>query len=653
MYAAANAAAHSAANLVAHTVANLVANPDLMTARRTKSWTTARRVACGLTALAVAPAAPAAAASAAPAASNVLGERHQRFEPVWSANGIVAAEQRQAMAVGAAVLRQGGNAVDAAVATAFAQAVTLPYAGNLGGGGFLLLWLPGASPAAARGCPLAEQRLGRGVATAVNFRETAPQAARPSLFLGPDGRVDPALATRSLRSTAVPGSVAGLLLAQRCYGRLPRQAVLAPAIQLAELGFPVGRSLSQSIAAAAPRLLADPGSRRLFFRPASEGFSAAGPALAADPKPLQPGDRLRQRELAATLRRIASAGEAGFYAGPVADALVALMRQRGGLIDAADLRAYRAQLVLPLAIRFRGHPVLAVPPPAGGLTLLQLLRLVEPFPWQERGEDGLQLDAAAGLHRLAEAMGLAYRDRNRWLGDPAQSAIPLDWLLSDAHLAELRRSINPWRHTPPDALPAAAPAEGSNTTHISVSDRQGGLAALTTTLNLAYGNGVLVPGAGFLLNNEIDDFTLQPGVANAFGLVQGPANALAPGRRPLSSMTPTLVFRPDGEPWLASGSPGGSRIITAVAQVLLRRLLGGLNLAGAVNAPRLHNQLLPDRLDVEEGFSADTWRLLQAMGHSLRRSAVMGATNSVEVRAGGGSYGVVDPRRGESLATPE
>jgi gamma-glutamyltranspeptidase/glutathione hydrolase len=587
----------------------------------------------------------------------VLAERSQRFEPVWSAKGIVAAEQRQAMAVGAAVLRQGGNAVDAAVATAFAQAVTLPYAGNLGGGGFLLLWLPGPSPAAARGCPLAEQRLGRGVATAVNFRETAPQAARPALFLGPDGRVDPALATRSLRSTAVPGSVAGLLLAQRCYGRLSRQAVLAPAIQLADQGFQVGRSLSQSIAAAAPRLLADPGSRRLFFRPASEGFSAASPALAADPKPLQPGDRLRQRELAATLRRIASAGEAGFYAGPVADALVALMRQRGGLIDAADLRAYRAQLVQPLAIRFRGHPVLAVPPPAGGLTLLQLLRLVEPFPWQQRGEDGLNLDAAAGLHRLAEAMGLAYRDRNRWLGDPAQSAIPLEWLLSDAHLAELRRSINPLRHTPPAALPAAAhalaPSEGSNTTHISVTDRQGGLAALTTSLNLAYGNGVLVPGAGFLLNNEMDDFTLQPGVANAFGLVQGPANALAPGRRPLSSMTPTLVFRPDGEPWLASGSPGGSRIITAVAQVLLRRLLGGLNLAGAVNAPRLHNQLLPDRLDVEEGFSADTWRLLQGMGHTLRRSPVMGATNSVEVRAGGGSYGVVDPRRGESPATPE
>jgi gamma-glutamyltranspeptidase/glutathione hydrolase len=586
--------------------------------------------------------------AAGPASANVLGERRQRFEPIWSAGGIVAAEQGEAMAVGTAVLRRGGNAVDAAVATAFAQAVTLPYAGNLGGGGFLLLWLPGPSPAAARGCPVAERRLGRGFATAVNFRETAPRAARPELFLGPDGRVDPRLATRSLRSTAVPGSVAGLLLAQRCYGRLSRQAVLEPAIQLAERGFPVGRALSQSLAASAPVLRDDPGSRRLFFRPpaATTGPASAG---AADPVPLQAGDRLRQPQLAATLRRIAAVGDAGFYDGPVAEALVALMRQRGGLIEAADLRAYRARLEEPLAIRFRGHPVLAVPPPGGGLSLLQLLRLVEPFPWQEAAS----LDSAAGLHRLAEAMGLVFRDRNRWLGDPQQTAIPIDWLLSDAHLADLRRAIDPRRHTPPAALPNPTPPEGSNTTHLSVADRQGGLAALTTTLNLSYGNGVLVPGAGFLLNNEMDDFTLQLGQANAFGLVQGAANTLAPGRRPLSSMTPTLVFRPDGEPWLATGSPGGSRIITAVAQVLLQRLVGGLNLAGAVNAPRLHNQLLPDRLEVEEGFSADTLRLLAAMGHTLKRSAVMGATNSVEVLSGGGSLGAVDPRRSETPALGE
>ena len=604
----------------------------------------------------------AAGASEIPApglgSTNALAERRQRFAPVRSAGGIVAAEEREAMAVGAAVLRRGGNAVDAAVATAFAQAVTLPYAGNLGGGGFLLLWLPGTSPALRRGCPVAEQRLGGGFATAVNFRETAPRAARPALFLGPDGRLDPRLATRSLRATAVPGSVAGLLLAQRCYGRLSRQQVVAPAIRLAEQGFPVSRALSQSLAASAAVLREDPGSRRLFFRAAG-----SGPA----PLPLQPGDRLRQGELAATLRRLAATGEAGFYEGPVAEALVALMRARGGLIEAADLRAYRARLVEPLAIRFRGHPVLAVPPPGGGLSLLQLLRLLEPFPfWSPAGQEprgpisptpsvaSAQLDSAEGLHLLAEAMGLVFRDRNTWLGDPEQTAIPIAWLLSDAHLASLRRSLDLRRHRPPDSLPSpGSPPEGSNTTHLSVADRQGGLASLTTTLNLPYGNGVLVPGAGFLLNNEMDDFTLQPGAANAFGLVQGAANALAPGRRPLSSMTPTLVFRPDGTPWLATGSPGGSRIITAVAQVLLQRLVGGLNLAGAVNAPRLHYQRLPDRLELEEGFSADTRRLLAARGHTLLRSTVMGAANSVEVLAGGGTAGAVDPRRGESLATPE
>jgi gamma-glutamyltranspeptidase/glutathione hydrolase len=618
----------------------------------------------GLALIAAAPAVALPSPPAPPAASNVLAERRQRVEPVWSSAGIVAAEERGAMAVGAAVLRQGGNAVDAAVATAFAQAVTLPYAGNLGGGGFLLLWLPGPSPALARGCAVAERRVGRGFATAVNFREAAPRAARPEKFLGADGRLDRRLATEGLRATAVPGSVAGLLLAQRCYGRLSRQQVIGPAIALAERGFPVSAALSRSLAASSPVLRRDPESLRLFFRsppvPAVPAASATPAASAApafsdpvalqpgDPLPLQPGDRLRQPALASTLRRIAAQGEAGFYQGPVAEALLALMRRGGGLIEADDLRAYRARLVQPLAIRFREHPVLAVPPPGGGLTLLQLLRLLEPFPWRENG-----LDSAAGLHPLAEAMALVFRDRNAWLGDPEQSAIPIDRLLSDAHRDAHYRAIDRQRHRLPAPLPVPAAPEGTNTTHLSVADRQGGLAALTTTLNLPYGNGVLVPGAGFLLNNEMDDFALQPGVANAFGLVQGPANALAPGRRPLSSMAPTLVFRPDGSPWLATGSPGGSRITTAVAQVLLQRLVGERNLAAAVLAPRLHHQLQPDRLDLEEGFSADTLALLAAMGHSLKPSAVMGAANSVEVLPGGGSLGVVDPRRGDSLAMPE
>ncbi len=586
---------------------------------------------------------PQAQAVAPPVASegNVLLEGEQRFRPQWSERGLVAAQEPLASAAGAAILRQGGNAVDGAVATAFALAVTLPQAGNLGGGGFLLLWLPGPSPARQRGCLAVgstggeggagpELAIGGGTAVAVNFRETAPAAATATMFLGPDGQVDRARATRSLLSTAVPGSVAGLALAQRCYGRLPLAQVMAPAIRLAAEGFPVSRELSDSLAASASRLQADPTSRRLFLPP---------PA---------PGTLLRQGELAATLRRIAAEGERGLYGGPVADALVAAMERGGGLITHADLRAYRARLVRPLRRAFRGHPVLSMPPPGGGLTLLQLLGILEPFDLAATG-----LNSAASLHPMAEAMNLAYRDRNTLLGDPEQVPVPVERLLSPTHLDGLRRRIDRRLHTPAPALEAAAAREGTNTTHLSVADRLGGLAALTTTLNFPYGNGISVPGMGFLLNNEMDDFTASPGSANAFGLRQGTANAIAPGRRPLSSMAPTLVFRPDGRPWIATGSPGGSRIITTVLQVLLNRMVHGLNLAGAVAAPRIHSQLWPDRIDVEQGLSPDTRRLLEAKGHSVLRSPAMGAANSVEVLEAGGTLGAVDPRRAEGPAVAE
>jgi gamma-glutamyltranspeptidase / glutathione hydrolase len=592
------------------------------------------------------------ATPAPPPTASVLQEGRQRFQPVWSAGGIVASQEQLASAVGARVLAAGGNAVDAAVAASFALAVTLPQAGNLGGGGFLVLWLPGTSPARDReGCdaaPAAERRVGGGTAVAVNFRETAPLAIRPELFLNPEGSVDRRLATRSLLSTGVPGTPAGLLLAQRCYGRLPRQAVLAPAIALAEQGFAVGKELADSLALAAPLLRADPTASALFLQPPRQPQQQpAGP-----PQPYRPGEILRQPQLAGTLRRLAAEGEAGFYSGPVAEQLVALMRRGDGLIRQADLDLYRAQLVPPLQGSFRGHGVLTMPPPSGGgVTLLMLLALLEPMPLEQLGQG-----SAAAVHRLAEAMNLAYRDRNRWLGDPDQIAMPLERLLSRAYLDQLRQAIRLDQHRPAAELdPARVPPrrEGPNTTHLSVADREGGLVATTTTLNFAYGNGIAVPGAGFLLNNEIDDFTLKPGVANAYGLVQGEANRVAPGRRPLSSMTPTLVFRPDGSPWLATGSPGGSRIITTVLQVLLGRMVHGLNLAGAVAAPRMHSQLWPDRLLLEEGFSADTRRLLEAKGHSLTTGPAMGSANSVEVLEGGGSLGVADPRRRDAAAVPE
>jgi gamma-glutamyltranspeptidase/glutathione hydrolase len=305
--------------------------------------------------------------------------------------------------------------------------------------------------------------------------------------------------------------------------------------------------------------------------------------------------------------------------------------------------------VPPLERRFRGHPILTMPPPGGGLTLLQLLALLEPFPLEASG-----LNSARTIHLQVEAMNLAYRDRNDLLGDPDQIAIPSQQLLADTYLRALRQQISPDRHQPPAALPPRpAWTEGTNTTHLSVADRQGGLVALTFTLNLPFGNGIVVPEAGFFLNNEMDDFTASPGKPNAFGLLQGEANAIAPNRRPLSSMTPTLVFRPDGRPWIATGSPGGSRITTAVAQVLLNRLVHGRNLATAVSTARVHSQLWPDVLSYEEGVSPDTTRLLAEMGHTLRLSPAMGAAHSVEVRAEGGSAAAIDPRRAEGAAAAE
>ena len=581
----------------------------------------------------------------------VLQEQGQRFHPVWSAGGMVAGQEPLASAAGAAMLRAGGNAVDAAVAAAFAEAVTLPQAGNLGGGGFLLLWLPGPSPARSRGCltPAAtspELELGNGHAVGIDFRERAPLAAHRELFLAPDGSIDRQRATRSLASSGVPGSVAGLVRAQTCYGQLPLGRVMAPAIALAQGGFVIGRELSDQLRQAAELLAADPESRRVYLLRRTPQGAVLAP---------QPGVRLRQPELASTLRRIASGGAAGFYSGPVAGSLIQLMAQRQGLIRADDLRAYRAQLVRPLLIRFRGHPVLGLPPPAGGLSLLQALRLLEPLDLAPGGSGSAQ-----ALHLLVEALNLVFRDRNSELGDPERQAIPVQRLLSERHLVRLRAGIDPQRHTPAARLTASAAGtpEGGNTTHLSTTDRHGGLVALTTSLNLPFGNGISIPGTGVLLNNTMDDFAARAGSANAFGLRQGERNSIAPRARPLSSMAPTLVFRPEGQPWLALGSPGGSRITSTVLQVLLNRLVHGLNLASAVSETRIHSQLWPDTVGFEQGLSPDTQRQLKAMGHVLQPTRAMGAANAVEhlpFPRGDrqGSLGVSDPRRSAGPAVGE
>ena len=552
--------------------------------------------------------------------ANPLQEPGQRVRPVESATGIVSSQEALASGAGASILAAGGNAIDAAVATAYALAVTLPQAGNLGGGGFLVFW---------------NQPERRGYA--LNFREMAPRRAHKDLFLNADGSVNRKLATRSLLSTGVPGTVAGLLKAQERFGALSRSEVMAPAIRLAEQGFPVYPVLADSLKRAAPLLQADPSAKAIYYKSDGEPYAA--------------GEILRQPLLAATLRRIAQQGRSGFYQGPLAQELEILMRQGGGLMDRQDLAAYTAPWVEPVQGNFRGLKVLSMPPPSsGGVTLIQMLNLLEPFDLA-----GMGLNSADSIHTLVEAMNLAYRDRNSELGDPDQVKVPVQRLTSKAYANSLRSLIRPQRHTPSADLGGTAPlpANSTNTTHLSVADQQGSLVALTTTLNFAYGNGVAIPGTGVLLNNEMDDFTSKPGVPNAYGLVQGEKNAIAPGRRPLSSMTPTVVLNADGSPWLATGTPGGSRIITTVLQVLLNRMVHGLNLATSVLSPRIHSQLWPDRVQIEQGISPDTINLLEQWGHAIQRSRAMGSANSVEVQTSGGSLGVADPRRPEGAAVPQ
>ena len=564
---------------------------------------------------------------ARPISENLLQESGQRFHPVHSSLGIVSSQERLASEVGAFMLRKGGNAMDAAVATAFALSVTLPQAGNLGGGGFLVFWH-------------APERK----AYALNFREMAPHLAHRDLFLDADGEVSKNKEFFSLLSTGVPGSVAGLLKAQERFGRLSRVEVMAPSIQLADDGFVIYPQLADSLKRAFPRLSKDPTARSLFYRQVE--LPDGGPQWI----PYQSGEQLRQPELAQSLKLISSKGTAGFYEGTTAHQIVALMKSQGGLIDYRDLTDFTAPWVEPVKGIFRDHTVISMPPPSsGGITLLQILRLIEPFDLESLGTN-----SADSIHLLTESMNLAYRDRNQFLGDPDQIDIPVRRLLSHSYIDSLRNQLNLSSHTSAVDLAGQAPlSSGVNTTHLSVADRDGSLVALTTTLNFAYGNGIAVPGAGFLLNNELADFTAKPGVPNAYGLVQGEQNAVAPSRRPLSSMTPTIVLNQEGDSWLATGSPGGSRIITTVVQVLLNRIVHGLNLATSVATPRIHSQLWPDSLQLEQGFSPDTLELLKQRGHALRFTRSMGSANSVELKPNGGSFGVADPRRPEGAAIAE
>jgi gamma-glutamyltranspeptidase/glutathione hydrolase len=491
---------------------------------------------------------------------------------------MVVAQEPSAADVGLRVLQSGGNAIDAAVAMGFALAVTYPFAGNIGGGGFMLI------------------HFADGRNTFLDFREKAPLAATRNMYLDPKGNVTEDSLV-GWRAAGVPGTVRGLELAHQKYGRKPWAELLNPAVELASDGFPVSYNMDASLHSEAnSRLLKKfPESRRIFSG-------------------LNYGDKLMQPELAATLKRIRDRGASDFYDGETAQKLAAAMAEHGGLITLEDLKKYQAEETEPLRGHYRGYEIVTAPPPsAGGVGLLQMLAMLEGSGYEKTGAG-----SAASIHYAAEVMRRSYADRSEFFGDPDFYKVPITKLLDPKYIASRRASIDPQRATSSDQIRPGHlnVREGSETTHFNVVDSDGNSVAVTYTLNNGYGSGVTVPGLGFLLNDEMDDFAAKPGTENLFHLIQGEANAIQPGKRPVSSMTPTIVLR-DGKFFLMLGAPGGSRIVNGVLQVLLNVVDFHMNAQDAVDWPRFHHQWMPDVLYVEKGISPDTVKLLREMGHKV------------------------------------
>jgi gamma-glutamyltranspeptidase/glutathione hydrolase len=527
-------------------------------------------------------------------------------QPVRARHAMVVAQEPLAADAGVRVLRNGGNAVDAAVAVGFALAVTHPFAGNLGGGGFMLI------------------RLADGRATFVDFRERAPAKAARLMYLDASGRPTRE-SLEGWRSAAVPGTVRGLELAHRKYGRAKWSALVEPAVELAGKGFEVSYALHESLRGAG-NLAADPESKRILLKGGAH---------------FEPGDRLAQPELARTLARIAQRGAADFYEGETARRLAEEMARHGGLITLADLRDYAAVERRPLTGRFRGYGVITAPPPsAGGIGVLQTLGMLENSGYEKSGAG-----SAAAIHYVAECLRRYFADRAEYLGDPDFVQLPLAGLLEGAYLEKRRAGIDPARATPSAQIGPGGPRrESGETTHYSVVDAEGNAVAVTYTLNEGYGNGITAPGLGFLLNNEMDDFTAKPGAPNLFGLVQGEANAIQPGKRPLSSMTPTMLTR-DGKLFLTVGAPGGPRIISAVLQTILNVIDFRMNVQDAADAPRFHHQWQPDVLYLEAGISPDTVAALRSRGHTVEHgTGVVLARVEAIVSQGGWLQGASDGR---------
>lgn len=549
--------------------------------------------------------------------SDIFLDKNARFHPTVSSLGMVVSQEAIASQVGADILEAGGNAVDAAVATGFALAVTLPRAGNLGGGGFMLVHLAKENKTIA-----------------IDYREMAPYDAHRDMFLDSQGNVDNEKARFSAQSSGVPGTVAGLLFALDNFGTMSISEVLKPAIQLATKGFKVNHDLADSLRLSAKRLQKHKASSEYFYK--------------TDGKYYVPGDILVQSDLSSTLKRISQQGASGFYQGKTADLIIKQMQRSGGLISKEDLASYRVVERQPVCGSFKQNKICAMPPPSsGGIHLIQMLNILENFDLENMGHN-----SAAYMHHLIEAMRSAYADRSLYLGDPDFTPVPVKQLIDKAYAKSLSQQINPNKaRRSKDVYPglnnwiASQANESEETTHFSVWDNQGNIVSNTYTLNFAYGSGIAVAGAGFLLNNEMDDFSAKPGTANGYGLIGGTANAIQPKKRPLSSMTPTIVFDANGKPSLATGSPGGSTIITIVLQLILNTSEFNMGLAEATAAPRFHHQWLPDMAYFENGISSDSLNLLKEMGHQISpQSRVLGSTQSILVK-GNNLQGSADSRR--------
>lgn len=526
--------------------------------------------------------------------------------PQEAKNGMVVTSEPIATQIGVKILKQGGNAIDAAVAVGFALAVTYPRAGNLGGGGFMLIYSAKT-----------------GQVVAIDYRETAPALAHRDMFLNQAGEVDNQLSRFSYLAAGVPGTVAGFALALEKYGSLSLAEVLAPAIQLAEQGFVVSPKLSREFKNLSP-------TPTIFLKPDGSFYEA--------------GEILIQNDLAKTLKSLSKHGVKEFYQGEIAELIVKEMQTHGGLISKTDLANYKAVIRKPIHGSYQGYDIYSMSPPSsGGIHIVQILNMLENDNLAASGHN-----SAATIHIMTEAMKRAYADRSKYLGDPDFVTIPVEGLTSKSYAAQLRAKFNLSQATPSqEILPGTPPTYESNeTTHYSIVDKAGNAVSNTYTLNFSYGSRKVVQGAGFLFNNEMDDFSAKTGIPNAYGLIGGTANAIEPNKRMLSSMSPTIVLK-NGKVFLVTGSPGGSRIITTTLQVILNVIEHQMNIQTAVNAVRVHHQWLPDELRIETGLNLDTIHLLQARGHRIVRKNPMGAASSILIdNKKQLYYGAADPRRG-------